>query len=311
MNRIARRAYRKAKILERKWAPVIAKVLDKQVLFFIGQLKKYGLAYGRTTELPTEGLQRALTTMFKQVAVSQANETYSELKRMNAKRKPSNIGINEVWTEDVMNYLRTNLLDKAVDPVSKRTKEIILKYIEQGLKDGLTFQDVIDEIVNDPELVTINEWRARTIVRTELTRATNYGHMLGAYDSEYEYMKTWVEVKDNRTRATHRHGVVREQRTGLIVNGVGGETVDFGEPFSNGLMYPGDPEGKAAEVINCRCVVTFALKRDRFGNPIPKQKPTQYAVSNGRVLRQYLYEIIYGAYIENMVSNVINQNMEG
>jgi SPP1 gp7 family putative phage head morphogenesis protein len=31
------------------------------------------------------------------------------------------------------------------------------------------------------------------------------------------------------------------------------EWKELEEPFSNGLMYPGDPKGKAAEVINCRC----------------------------------------------------------
>jgi len=38
-----------------------------------------------------------------------------------------------------------------------------------------------------------------------------------------------------------------------------GETRPFNEPYSNGLMYPGDPGGSAEEVINCRCVETYDL----------------------------------------------------
>jgi hypothetical protein len=32
-----------------------------------------------------------------------------------------------------------------------------------------------------------------------------------------------------------------------------GEIIRMGGVFSNGLMYPGDMNGKAAEIINCRC----------------------------------------------------------
>jgi len=30
------------------------------------------------------------------------------------------------------------------------------------------------------------------------------------------------------------------------------------QPFTNGLMYPLDPSGSAAEVINCRCVLAYS-----------------------------------------------------
>lgn len=312
MNRtqIAQRAYRKSKILERRYSPLIASVLNKQVLYFIGQLKKYGIGYRKAVELPTDGLEKALMNIFKQVAVGQAKETYRELKKVREKRNPSFMGVNEAWNRDVIEYLRQNIMNKAVLPISDYSRQLILQTIEKAILEGLTFQDIIDRIQN---LVDVNNRRARTIVRTEVTRATNYGHMLGAYDSEYEYTKTWVEVKDSRTRATHRHGLGRDPRTGAVVNGVGGETVDFATPFSNGLMFPGDPEGGAAEVINCRCVVTFRLKRDANGNPIPKQKPTQYTYESGRPLRRFLFEILYNLFVAGSVANTINDslNVEG
>lgn len=39
--------------------------------------------------------------------------------------------------------------------------------------------------------------------------------------------------------------------------GMNGETVGIGDNFSNGLAWPGDPSGGAAEVANCGCSVTF------------------------------------------------------
>lgn len=38
---------------------------------------------------------------------------------------------------------------------------------------------------------------------------------------------------------------------------VDGEAVPFGEPFSNGLQYPGDPAGSADETAGCRCMLDF------------------------------------------------------
>lgn len=35
--------------------------------------------------------------------------------------------------------------------------------------------------------------------------------------------------------------------------GMDGEEVDIDEPFSNGLMYPGDPDGEPEEIIHCGC----------------------------------------------------------
>jgi hypothetical protein len=38
------------------------------------------------------------------------------------------------------------------------------------------------------------------------------------------------------------------------------EIVGTDEAFSNGLQYPGDPSGEAAEVINCHCYLVPKVK---------------------------------------------------
>ena len=52
---------------------------------------------------------------------------------------------------------------------------------------------------------------------------------------------------DKKTRTSHAH--------------VDGEIRELEEKFSNGLLYPSDPKGKAEEVINCRCAL---LQRARW-----------------------------------------------
>lgn len=52
--------------------------------------------------------------------------------------------------------------------------------------------------------------------------------------------KRWQTVGDDRVRDSHY--LCEDQGA-----------IPASEPFHNGLMYPGDPNGDASEVINCRC----------------------------------------------------------
>jgi hypothetical protein len=56
--------------------------------------------------------------------------------------------------------------------------------------------------------------------------------------------KEWLAFEDDKTRETH---------TACMAQG----RIPFDERFSNGLDYPLDPAGSAAEVINCRCVLAY------------------------------------------------------
>lgn len=95
------------------------------------------------------------------------------------------------------------------------------------------------------------ESRAYRIARTELGMAMNTGHDLGARQAADEFglemEKGWASARDDRVRDSHA--------------ALHGEFVPMDEAFSNGLMYPGDPDGPAEEVINCRCVLVHQVVR--------------------------------------------------
>lgn len=57
--------------------------------------------------------------------------------------------------------------------------------------------------------------------------------------------KIWRSAQDGRERPSHR--------------AMHGEEVQKDQPFSNGLMHPGDPSGAAEEVIQCRCWVEYRV----------------------------------------------------
>lgn len=92
--------------------------------------------------------------------------------------------------------------------------------------------------------------KAVRIVRTEghriqTTAAMDVMH--GAKERGADVLKQWDAALDDRTRESHV--------------AVDGEIREVDEPFSNGLMFPGDPAGGAAEVVNCRCAL---LQRARW-----------------------------------------------
>lgn len=93
-------------------------------------------------------------------------------------------------------------------------------------------------------------YRAQLIARTEGHRVQVQATMdacTKARDKGADVVKQWDATLDKRTRKSHQK--------------VDGEIREINEPFSNGLMFPGDPDGGAAEVCNCRCAL---LQRARW-----------------------------------------------
>lgn len=88
--------------------------------------------------------------------------------------------------------------------------------------------------------------RAKTIATTEVAGVSNYGSVMGAIDAGYK-KKKWIPHFDEKTRPSHfamwRH-----------------KPIDLLKYFSVGsskMQYPGDINGEAKEVINCRCILKF------------------------------------------------------
>lgn len=113
--------------------------------------------------------------------------------------------------------------------------------ILQGILQG----DSMDKIAKRLQKVTeMNKVSAIRNARTSVTSAENKGR----YDSQKKAEKDgiiierkWRAAMDGRTRHTH-----------AMLNG---EIRGTDEAFSNGLMYPADPNGRPSEVYNCRCTI--------------------------------------------------------
>lgn len=165
-------------------------------------------------------------------------------------------GSDEDFIQKVLDYFSRHLLENVVLPISQTTVDQIETVLQKAIAEGWG----VDKTVKQLEDSDITKQRARTIVRTETIRATNFTQMAAADNEDFQMEKQWIAIEDNRTRDSHSH------------KGVDGERIDLDAKFSNGLLFPGDPEGDAEDVINCRCTLGYFAKRDLEGNLVPKSR---------------------------------------
>lgn len=125
--------------------------------------------------------------------------------------------------------------------VKKMNAEVL-----QGILQG----EPMDKIAGRLSKVTgMNETAAIRNARTMVTGAENKGRQdsyARATSDGIILQKEWIATNDSRTR--HSHAVLD------------GEIVDQDKKFDNGLMFPGDPNGRPEEVWNCRCSVAAVVK---------------------------------------------------
>lgn len=134
-------------------------------------------------------------------------------------------------------------IDNAKDRVWNRQQ--FTNAITQGILQGKS----VDRIVESTEhLFGKNEAAAVRAARTAVTGAENAGRVSSYQRAErlgIKLKQEWLATLDVRTRSSHIQ--------------LDGEKIEVGEKFSNGLRFPGDPDGDGSEVYNCRCTLIAAV----------------------------------------------------
>lgn len=126
------------------------------------------------------------------------------------------------------------------DTTKKELRKVLSEATEAGDSIAVQKKKLIEAA---KEIFTKDkEWRAELIARTESCSTINAGSNI-LYQSEGVQEVGWLSVRDDRTRDQH-----------LAMDGV---VIPMGEKFElpNGdvMEYPGDPNGSADNVCNCRC----------------------------------------------------------
>lgn len=121
--------------------------------------------------------------------------------------------------------------------INDTTKEKVRDLTAEAIVNGWTtsqFRDALKESFN------FSASRSLMIARTETVGSANGGEIL-AFRQMGVKKKEWLTARDEFVRESHK------ELEGVVVN--------IDQKFPNGLSYAGDPNGDAAEVVNCRCTV--------------------------------------------------------
>ena len=140
-------------------------------------------------------------------------------------------------------------------------KKRITASVTSSILQGKSIKGMADDL--QTRIPTMNRNSAIRTARTAVTGAQNAGRVdsyTAAQKMGIKLKKEWLATLDGRTR--HSHAMLD------------GEQVDNDKKFSNGCMFPGDPNGPPWEVYNCRCTLiakiedvdtSSAKRRDRYG----------------------------------------------
>jgi HK97 family phage portal protein len=129
------------------------------------------------------------------------------------------------------------------ETTSKALHDRLVSVISDSVENGESIGKIVKALLGacDGVYDDMDGTRAARIARTETACAMNFGSY-ATYKTEGVGKKEWLATQDDRTRDEHADA--------------DGQVVPIDDPFDvggNALQYPGDPDGDADEVVNCRC----------------------------------------------------------
>jgi hypothetical protein len=170
--------------------------------------------------------------------------------RLNADKLKADSFVKEPpdpFLQAAINWLKLNMAER-VQGITQTSKEEIGNQIRIGVSKGEGIADIAARIVKHRRSITPE--RAQTIARTEVHAAANYGSLVAAELVTVPMEKIWIARADARDSHRAASGQRRALDSSFIVGGYR-------------LMHPGDSSfgAPAGLVVNCRCVMSFEVKR--------------------------------------------------
>ena len=173
------------------------------------------------------------------------------------------------WLKFIKEFLGENLLDTIANQITTTTRNWVAEQILQVTERGDSLDDLVKNLRG-----RFPRMRSIRIARTETIRARNAGHLKGYDELVFEATKVWNSAQQPRTRGSkksdksdHLHMNQQEKEVHEpFLDSRSGATLDAPGNLSEGSS------GGAADVVNCRCRVTFNPKRGTDGRLIMKPK---------------------------------------
>ena len=184
-----------------------------------------------------------LKNIYKDVIKDFGNRTFNDIesKAPEIKAKKS----FDFLTDEIKTYIDETTAEKVV-LITETTKKEIKRIVAKAIQEGKSIPET-EMMIDGLYLDQIIPNRSKTIARTEVVSASNYGSLAGAKQVSMKLNKIWIPTFDDSTRESHlamsNHPPIRIYEL-FNVNGFFGEA-------------PGDFNLPASEVINCRCAIGY------------------------------------------------------
>lgn len=216
-------------------------------------------AVAQTLSEQSAGLSRRLEAIQRAAAAVWGRRLLSEIglrsqrDRLRAQRERITRREAEPWLRAALAQLELAGAQKVVgitDETRRKIQLLLIASTEAG--EGLfALQKRIDTLY----LEQIIPHRSEVIARTEIAAAQGAGSQSAMRDAAgtlgVEIRKKWLAtLTDERTRKTHLEAHHRYQLEAIALD-------DLYLVGSSALRYPGDPDGRPEDVIQCRCTETY------------------------------------------------------
>lgn len=142
----------------------------------------------------------------------------------------------------------------------------VQEVLTQGYREGKTINQIAVDLRK--EFKGMQDYELERIARTEVHSNVNLGKYTQLLQTPAVKFIRWSARLDQRTRDSHR--------------ALHGQITEIGQPFSNGLKFPGDRSGGSTTIkewINCRCTsVPWVLPPGKVPPPghAGKESTTSY-----------------------------------
>jgi hypothetical protein len=198
--------------------------------------------------------------MYSKIGLQFANWYSKNVEKYMPKADAGNM--QSIWA-NAFAFMGNQVAGQRVTLVSATAQATLTNTIRQFMADPIFMSsgEVVQSKMLRQKFDYLADYQAKRIVRTEATNAANYATEQAALNlfPGQNMTKTWKSGFDDRVRDAHR--------------AANGQVVPFNGKFSVGgesLQRPGDPNGSASNVINCRCsmIVLPQAVAQTIGAPI-------------------------------------------
>lgn len=238
------------KAFERQRAAWYGKMTKQALNIFSAEGKQVAAAFQKSGDLADalaainlETWQQFYINNYKSIILDFGEDTLEGFKS----HMPNYQKAWDPFSQNILSYLFQAAADK-VTYVTDYTKQLIKGIVYMGRENNDSISTIARNL--DKGFEEFSTHRAYRIARTETVAASNFGSFLAAEEASEEVGdldKEWIDSGDARVRDSHEK--------------MNGERVGMYQKFSNGLEYPGDmANGKAADVIHCRCTLIYTPK---------------------------------------------------